>query len=217
MMSHIHGWYQDAELLKVHFQRFQTPIINMTKQVIVKNHFSWTIYLSWMQKLSVFFTLVRWLISRINWIWLWEKKNESQQISWLLIRSARHGFLSEYFINYFQILISLTLTIYEHLMSNKMWMQCKLSLLAKSAASCACAPGNGGSVVSSPDQTIKTQIEIILIEIIKSPLRLQLNWLLPSVDLLCQHIWMSNKEEHTTDWSDTRPRVRDSDILYLQS
>ena len=101
-------------------------------------------YLSkWMQKLSVFFTLVRWLISRINWIWLWEKKNESQQISWLLIRSARHGFLSEYFINYFQILITLTLTIYEHLMSNKMWMQCKLSLLAKSAASCACAPGIG--------------------------------------------------------------------------
>ena len=63
-------------------------------------------------------------------------------------------------------------------------MQCKLSLLAKSAASCACAPGNGASV----DLTIKTQIEIILIEIIKSPLRLQLNLLLPSMDLLCQQI-----------------------------
>ena len=64
----------------------------------------------------------------------------------------------------------------------------QIVITCKSAASCACAPNNGASVVSSADQMIKTQIEIILIEIIKSPLRLQLNLLLPSMDLLCQQI-----------------------------
>ena len=55
----------------------------------------WNIYYGNRNCLSVFFTLSSALISRINWIWLWGKKNESQQISWLLIRSARHQFLSD--------------------------------------------------------------------------------------------------------------------------